>query len=792
MNHAKQEKYLEPRGESDERIRVMFDSAPLACTFWDAEGNLTDCNREALTLFKVSSKEEFCRRFFEFSPALQADGSFSKDRIMSNFRSTLEKGKMHFNWLHRDSEGEWIPSDVTLVRVSFRDGYRVVGYTRDLRDIQAAEDRRREADERSRELEVETRAAKAATDAKSRFLASMSHEIRTPMNAIIGMSDLMRTDNLDEEQRSFFDDIKKMSRTLLQIINDILDISKIEVGKMEIFPVHFNLHELYDHICSLSRFTAESKDLEFRSSFDPEVPHVIYGDDVRIRQIVTNLINNAVKYTQSGSVEFNVTKVLRNNRECLSFAVRDTGIGIRKEDFGKLFNNFQQLDSKKNRGIIGTGLGLAITKNLLSLMEGDVEFDSEYGKGSVFTAFIPLVPGDPEKVEKKILQSRVMATEGTRILVVDDNKTNLKVALAFLAVHGIRAETAAGGEEALEKIKTKTYDLVFMDHMMPGMDGVETARAIRALSSNGEDRFAKMPIIALSANAVSGAQEQFIAAGMNDFISKPIDALELNMKLAAWLPGMRISHFTEDKNRRPEQEKTAGIAEASGEAEIIDRAEGLKSSMGSESLYGQICRSFSREHRDDGALLRKALETGDFKQARRLAHTLKSSSGLIGAKRLGDIARDMEDALTGLEKGEHKTKFYAENRTGELFGKLDTFQAELHAALGELKVITGIPPAGGHREADAAAPPVGDTAQGETPRLPGKGPGAEEILSLFEKLIPLLRTGNTSCLNYLTELKSLSVPLDGPGQILVQQIESFDFPDALNTVEGIKKEWVQR
>ncbi|MDR1654725.1 MAG: PAS domain-containing protein, partial [Treponema sp.] len=500
------------RVESDERIRVMFDSAPLACTFWDAEGALTDCNQEALTLFKVSSKEEFCRRFFEFSPALQADGNFSRDRIVNNFRRTLEKGKMHCSWLHRDSEGEWIPSDVTLVRVNFRDGYRVVGYTRDLRDIQAAEDRRREADERNRELEIEARAAKAATDAKSRFLASMSHEIRTPMNAIIGMSDLMRTDNLDEEQRSFFDDIKKMSRTLLQIINDILDISKIEVGKMEIFPVHFNLHELYDHICSLSRFTAESKDLEFRSFFDPGVPHVIYGDDVRIRQIVTNLINNAVKYTQSGSVEFDVTKVLRNNRDCLSFAVRDTGIGIRKEDFDKLFNNFQQLDSQKNRGIIGTGLGLAITKNLLNLMEGDVEFDSEYGKGSVFTAFIPLVPGDPEKVEKKILQSRVMAAEGTRILVVDDNKTNLKVALAFLAVHGIRAETAAGGEEALEKLKANAYDLVFMDHMMPGMDGVEAARAIRALSSNGEDRFAKMPIIALTANAVSGAREQFIEA----------------------------------------------------------------------------------------------------------------------------------------------------------------------------------------------------------------------------------------------------------------------------------------
>ncbi|MDR0623492.1 MAG: response regulator [Treponema sp.] len=747
------------RAEADERTQAMFDSTPLACTFWDAGGNLVDCNREALKLFGVPTKEEFCRRFDEFSPVLQADGSISRVKIRENFLETCEQGIKKFSWLHRSASGEWLPCYVNLVRVSFPDGYRVLGYTRDLREIQDLEERRRETDERNRELEVSTRAAQAASEAKSKFLASMSHEIRTPMNAIIGMSDLMRTDNLDETQKSFFEDIRKLSKTLLQIINDILDISKIELGKMELAPVHFNLVELYDNICSLNRFSAEVKELEFRQSFAADVPPVIYGDDVRIRQILTNILNNAVKYTREGYVEFTVEKTRRHGKEALAFSVRDTGIGIRKGDFPKLFGNFQQLDGPANRGIMGTGLGLAITKNLVTMMEGEILFDSEYGKGSVFTVFLPLVEGDPDKVERKSLSSRLIAADEADVLVVDDNRINLKVALAFLAAHNIRADTAMDGFEAVDKVKKRAYDIIFMDHMMPGMDGLEAARRIRALAdepapagnvsgdeARRRERFKTVPIIALSANAVDGTREMFFAAGMNDFIPKPIDAAALNIKLARWLPAEKIARF--------EASGSGGPRAPSGG--VLDRKAGLANTGGDAALYRRICAGFYEDHGDDFSRIRDALGEGNVTLAHRLAHTLKSAAALIGAGELRGTAMVIEHAL-------------AENNTA-LEKELARLEEDMRKLLSEL-------------EADMPGAPV------PAAKVPGDVPSGLSAVSEFcDQLEPLLKSGNTESLNYLGEIKKLPPPLDGVGKILVKQIEDFDFPAALETLRNIGRQ----
>ncbi|MDR3348060.1 MAG: response regulator [Acidaminococcales bacterium] len=382
------------------------------------------------------------------------------------------------------------------------------------------------------------RQAEQASSAKSRFLASMSHEIRTPMNAIIGMSDLMRVDNLDSLQQRYFADIKKMAKALLRIINDILDFSKIEAGKLEIVPADFNLAELYDNICSMSKFTANAKELEFTSSIDESLPAVVYGDAVRFRQIFTNITNNAIKYTRRGCVSLALERHAEGGREYIKFSVKDTGIGIKKEDMPKLFEVFSQLDAKKNRGIVGTGLGLSITKPLVSMMGGKLEVESEYGKGSVFTVLLPLVAGNPDNIERSGEIARVMAKDGVAILVVDDNHINITVALGMLAAHNISGNAADSGEQAIEKVKSKRYDIVFMDHMMPGMDGIEATKRIRGMKG---EFYKRLPIIALTANAVTGARDTFIASGMNDFISKPIEPAQLNLILAKWLPPEKIA-----------------------------------------------------------------------------------------------------------------------------------------------------------------------------------------------------------------------------------------------------------
>jgi CheY-like chemotaxis protein len=616
----------------------------------------------------------------------------------------------------------------------------------------------RDADLRNRELEVQTRAARVASEAKSKFLASMSHEIRTPMNAIIGMSDLMRTDNLDAVQQSFFADIKTMSKALLQIINDILDISKIEAGKMEIRPVHFNLQELCENICSFSRFTAESKDLAFRYSFDQHIPRIVYGDDVKIRQVITNIVNNAIKYTQEGYVEFCVRGEKKDGRDYVVFTVKDTGIGIKKEDFPKLFGTFQQLDRASNRGILGTGLGLSITKNLVALMGGEISFESEYGAGSVFIIRLPLAAGDRGQAEHtKNLGFRVQALADTAVLVVDDNPINLRVALAFLAVYNIFADAAESGAEAIEKVQKKSYDLIFMDHMMPLMDGIETVRRIRAWeeSQNREtpggfsrDASWRVPIIALSANAVSGVRERFLEAGMNDFISKPIDSEELNRKLALWLPKEKISRI-----EIPETGKTqASPSKVLESSAPLDRKRGLDNIGGNQTLYNQLLDSFRTDHGGDVQKIEEALERGNLSLAHRLAHTLKSTAGLLGAARIRQAALKIERALS-------------EKRADRAFLELPRLREAMEALLRNL-----------------AAPPARPS-----PAPAGKDPpGRKDARELIEKLSPLLASGNTGSFRFLEDIKVLFIDMQGKGEILIRQIESFEFSEALKTLGEIK------
>jgi CheY-like chemotaxis protein len=569
----------------------------------------------------------------------------------------------------------------------------------------------------------------------------MSHEIRTPMNAIIGMSDLMRTDNLDGTQRGYFEDIKKMSKALLQIINDILDFSKIEAGKMELAEINFSLEEMFDNICSMSRFMAEMKELEFRYSYGPDVPRAVCGDESRVRQIIVNIINNAIKYTREGSVEFQVSRASKNGREYIAFVVKDTGIGMKKEFFPHLFDAFAQFDTRINRGIMGTGLGLPITKNLVSLMGGEIEVESEYGAGSAFTVLLPLAEGDPSLVEGAHFSSFTTFSDKARVLVVDDNTINLKVAVAYLARHNIKADTAAGGAEALQKVQGGRYDIVFMDHMMPGMDGVEAAKRIRAIGGGCE----KIPIVALTANAVSGAREIFLAAGMNDFISKPIDPRILNAALVRWLP----PDMARESAVREETAKTDTVGTAAGS---VDIKAGLENAIGDEAFYSELATNFLMDHSSDRVRINEALEAQDHASARRIAHTLKSTAALIGARRLGNIAAEIERGLSG----------------GGATAKIDLVELD-----GELKsVIAGLKTFLRRREA-----PVETRSAG-----PSDGNAQKE---LARRLAPLLKSGDTASLDFTDEIRAVFG--GGMGELLARRIEDFDFPGAAGTLAVIER-----
>jgi CheY-like chemotaxis protein/anti-sigma regulatory factor (Ser/Thr protein kinase) len=471
----------------------------------------------------------------------------------------------------------------------------------------------------------------------------MSHDIRTPMTAIIGLSELMPTDNMNRTQQEYLEDIKRMSRMLLDLINDILDFSKVEAGKMELVPVHYDLRTLHDDICSIARTMVVDKPLCIKSDFDGDLPATLLGDEVRVRQIVMNLVHNAIKYTPRGHVAIRFRKAAQNGCDYLSIAVEDTGIGIRQKDFLRMFEAFEQLDRNKNKEIPGTGLGLAITKRLVELMQGEISLTSEYGRGSTFTVLLPLVEGDTGKTGNGRSPEHCLVSPQARILVVDDNAVNLTVALGFLAKHGVRADTAASGEEAITKIRRTIYDLVFMDHLMPGMDGIETVRHIRLLG--GE--YAAMPIVALSANAVLNVRDAFFQAGMNDFIAKPINGEDMNRVLARWLPPEMILGEKRTGDDEAAEAARNTLLPLTAISDLDVRA-GLARSAGNTAVYVDILCRFCRDLDRDAADILALAENAAWRDYAVRLHALKNVFANFGSRRLSALALRLEqDATAG-------------------------------------------------------------------------------------------------------------------------------------------------
>lgn len=403
-------------------------------------------------------------------------------------------------------------------------------------------------------------AADNANNAKSAFLANMSHEIRTPLNAIIGMAELAERENEVVPIKDYLTQIKSAGKMLLDIICETLDLSKAESGKLDIVPVEFDTAGLLNGVINVINMRIGDKDVKFNVDVDPMIPTKLFGDDIRIRQIMINFLGNAEKFTQQGHITFRVGfDILEARKISLLVDVEDTGSGISREDMGKLFQPFSQVDMKKNRKIVGTGLGLAISAELIKLMEGEAKVQSEYGKGSTFSFAIPVEVLDPtpmapnatrtvletSKYSSFNLYSLVESTKDeskdfedipkypkAKVLVVDDNKVNVKVLCAFLKQFDIEPDTCYCGPDAIKKAEEKDYDLIFMDHMMPDMDGAEAASWIR---KSGKEWNRKVPIVACSANVMKGADELFLESGMDDYISKPVQLATLKKKINKYL-----------------------------------------------------------------------------------------------------------------------------------------------------------------------------------------------------------------------------------------------------------------
>jgi signal transduction histidine kinase/FixJ family two-component response regulator len=423
---------------------------------------------------------------------------------------------------------------------------------------------------RTRELEQQTEVAKSASRAKSDFLARMSHEIRTPLNVVLGLSEVELRKDLPGGTLLNLEKVYRSGAHLLEIVNDILDISKIESGNFEINPVEYEFPALINDTVQLNIVRIGVKPIRFNLNLDESIPVKLYGDELRIKQILNNLLSNALKYTEEGEVRLLAGWTRQNGGALLMFAVKDTGRGIKKQDMDRLFSEYAQFDTAANRQIEGTGLGLSITRGLVEAMGGSITVESEYGKGSVFRVSLPqgIIDESPvglDQVEKlRSLRPIGERNRGSlvrsympygKVLVVDDLEMNLDVMLGLLMPYGLKVDTALSGAEAVDLIRRGVrYDLVFMDHMMPGMDGVEAARIIRNETGTGYAR--TVPIVVLTANAIAGNREMFLENGFNDFISKPIDIKRLDMILNQWIRDKQ----SEETLRAVENREDAGEA----------------------------------------------------------------------------------------------------------------------------------------------------------------------------------------------------------------------------------------
>ncbi|HET8744362.1 MAG TPA: response regulator [Ramlibacter sp.] len=621
-------------------LQAVIASSPDLIAYRDADGTFLGCNEAYAGLAGMPAEAIAGRTVEEVLPAAVAQREREEDAqvLIRNQGSTTEA------WFDYP-DGRRVRLE--FVRSPMRDEEGTpIGVVALGRDVT----RRREAEEELRRAHA---LAEEATELKTAFLANMSHEIRTPINAILGMTHLALATGLTSRQRDYLGKVQAAGEHLAGVVDDILDLSKIEAGKLVLEREAFALDAVLQQVSGVVAEKAQARGLALVVEVDPEVPRQLAGDALRVRQVLINYLDNAIKFTERGEVALRIALSRREGqRVLLRFAVRDTGVGLSPEQAKRVFQQFEQADRSTTRKYGGTGLGLAISRSLAEMMGGKVGVESRLGEGSTFwfTAWLEVAPeGEPGAAPPPPRAPGLAAPpqlQGARVLLVEDNAVNQQVASELLQAAGVTVAIADNGELAVQRVRDQRFDLVLMDMQMPVMDGLTATERIRAL---GQD----VPIVAMTANAMAGDRERCLAAGMNDFLSKPIHPQELYRVVAAWLPAATDTAEPAAASQPPEavalDPRLAPLAGVPG----LDVARGLEFTPGPDAgFYLQMLGIFLESYRDCEERLREFLERGDRVDAERLMHNCKGAAATLGAVPVAERAAELEQALRAGEAGD--------------------------------------------------------------------------------------------------------------------------------------------